>query len=53
METKSGYVEILRFRHFVKHVAFTDNGEKYRNKVLKKYVNVSAVVDLSCGNTKE
>ena len=50
---KNGYVEILRFRHFVKHVVFSGNGEKYRNKELKKYINISVVVELVCGNTKE
>ena len=53
VDTKSGYVEILRFRHFVKHVVFTGNGEKCRNKELKKYIDVSVVVDLVCGNTKK
>ena len=50
--TKSRYIEILRFRHFAKHVVFTDNGTKTRNKEIRDYINVSVVVDVVCGNTK-
>ena len=45
------YVEILEFRHFVKHMAFVGEGEKSRNKVLKNYVMVRVVIDVVCGNT--
>lgn len=32
-------------------MVFTGNGEKYRNKVIKDYINVSVVVDTECGDT--
>ena len=50
---KKNYVEILNFRHFFKHMVFTGDGEKYRNKVIKDYINVSVVVDIECGDTTE
>lgn len=50
--TKRSLVEILRFRHFLKHCVFTGDGEKCRNKYIKDYVTVSVVVDMGCGNTK-
>lgn len=49
--TKTNYVEILNFRHFFKHIAFTSEGDKIRNKEIKNYINVSVVVDIECGNT--
>nr|WP_080629780.1 hypothetical protein [Clostridium tyrobutyricum] len=53
VDTTKNYVEILNFRHFFKHFVFTSEGDKIRNKQLKKYINVSVVIDLECGNTKE
>lgn len=49
--TKTNYVEILNFRHFFKHIVFTSEGDKIRNKEIKNYINVSVVVDIECGNT--
>lgn len=49
--TKTNYVEILNFRHFFKHIVFTSEGDKIRNKEIKNYINVSIVVDIECGNT--
>ena len=49
--TKANYVEILNFRHFFKHIVFTSEGDKIRNKEIKNYINVSVVVDIECGNT--
>ena len=51
--TKTNYVEILNFRHFFKHIVFTSEGDKIRNKEIKNYINVSVVVDIECGNTTE
>ena len=48
--TKTNYVEILNFRHFFKHIVFTSEGDKIRNKEIKNYINVSVVVDIECGN---
>lgn len=45
------FVEILSFRHFFKHIVFTGEGDKIRNKEIKNYINVSVVVDIECGNT--
>lgn len=46
-------MKILCFRHFFNHFVFTDKGEHYRNKELKKYVEVSVVVDIECVDTNE
>lgn len=51
--TTPRYVEILDFKHFVKHIVFNAEGDKYRNKELKKYITVKVVIDMVCGNTKE
>lgn len=53
VDTTSGYVEILSFRHFFKHIVFTGEGDKIRNKVIKNYINVSVVVDIECGDTRK
>ena len=45
------FIEILRFRHFHRHIVFTDEGEKMRNKEIKDYINVSVVVDIEWGDT--
>ena len=50
--TKTSYVEILNFRHFFKHIVFTSEKDKIRNKEIKNYVNVSVVVDIECLNAK-
>ena len=44
--TKTNYVEILNFRHLFKHIVFTSEGDKIRNKEIKNYINVSVVVDI-------
>ncbi|WP_035789448.1 hypothetical protein [Clostridium butyricum] len=49
--TKKNYIEILNFRHFFNHFVFTNEGDKIRNKQLKKYINVSVVIDMECGDT--
>lgn len=46
VDTKKRYVEILNFRHFHKHIVFTDEGEKMRNKEIKDCINVSVVGDI-------
>lgn len=51
VDTKKRYVEILNFRHFHKHIVFTDEGEKMRNKEIKDYINVAVVVDIEWGDT--
>lgn len=53
VDTKKRYVEILNFRHFHKHIVFTNEGEKMRNKEIKDYINVSVVVDIEWGDTRE
>lgn len=47
------FIEILSFRHFHKHIVFTDKGEKMRNKEIKDYINVSVVVDIEWGDTRK
>ena len=51
--TTHQYVEILEFKHFANHVVFNSEGDKYRNKEVKKYITVKVVIDLVCGNTKD
>ena len=51
--TKPKYVEILDFKHFVKHTVFNSEGDKFRNKEIKNYVVVKVVIDMVCGNTKK
>lgn len=35
VDIKKRYVEILNFRHFHRHIVFTDEGKKMRNKELR------------------
>lgn len=51
--TTPRYVEILDFKHFVKHTVFNSEGDKFRNKEIKNYVVVKVVIDMVCGNTKK
>lgn len=51
--TKSKYVEMLDFKHFVKHTVFNFDGDKFRNKEIKNYVIVKVVIDMVCGNTEK
>ena len=53
VDTTNKFVEILCFKHFVKHFVFNEYGDKYRNKSLKDYITVSVVVDMGCGNTRK
>lgn len=46
--TSQGFVEILNFRHFVKHTVFERTGEKEKTKNIKNWVPVSVVVELEC-----
>ena len=41
--TKTNYVEILNFRHFFKHIVFTSEGDKIRNKEIKNHINVNGL----------
>lgn len=42
--TKRNLVEILRFRHFSRHVVFDAEGDKFRNKRTRDYITVSVVI---------
>ena len=53
VDTKGNYIEILRFKQFYDHFEFMEDEHNFKKKVLKKYFNVSVVVDLVSGNTKE
>lgn len=44
-------LEILIFKYFFKHIVFTSEGNKIRNKEIRDYINVSVVIDLVSGNT--
>ena len=52
VDTKETYLEILYFKQFYKHFVFTEDEEGNRNKRMEKYFEVSAVVDVGCGDTK-
>ncbi len=47
--TTKNYIGILNFRHFFNHSVFTNDGDKIRNKQLKKYINDSMVLIWSVG----
>lgn len=49
--TKETYLEILYFKQFYKHFVFTEDGDGNQNKRIGKYFEVSAVVDVGCGDT--
>lgn len=39
--TKRNLVEILRFRHFSRHVVFDAEGDKFRNKRLSAWYKIT------------
>ncbi|MGC8421659.1 hypothetical protein ACP3UW_12175 [Clostridioides difficile] len=45
-------LEILSFSHFHRHIIFRPEGNKIRNKELKRYFDVSVVIYMECVNTK-
>ena len=51
--TKETYLENFCFRQFYRHFVFVEDEDGNRNKRVEKYFEVSAVVDVGCGNTKE
>ena len=53
VDTKETYLEILYFRQFYRHFVFVEDEEGNRNKRMEKYFEVSAVVDVGCGDTKD
>ena len=53
VDTKETYLEILCFRQFYKHFVFVEDEEGNRKKRVEKYFEVSAVVDVGCGDTRK
>ncbi len=53
VDTKEKYLEILCFRQFYKHFVFVEDEEGNRKKRIEKYIEVSAVIDVGCVDTKE
>ena len=51
--TKGKSVAFLRFKHFHDYLAFEEDDQNNKRKVLKKYFNVSVVVDLVSGDTRQ
>lgn len=49
---KETYLELLYFRQFYKCFVFEEDNDGNRNKRIEKYFEVSAVVDVGCGDTK-
>ena len=50
---KETYLEVLCFRQFYKHFVFVEDEEGNRKKRMEKYFEVSAVVDVGCGDTRK
>lgn len=50
--TKETYLEVLCFQQFYRHFVFEEDEEGNRNERMEKYFEVSAVVDVRCGDTK-
>ncbi len=48
---KEAYLEILCFKQFYKHFVFGEDEEGNGDKRMEKYFEVSAVVDVGCGDT--
>lgn len=44
-------MKILYFRYFLKYFVYTDKSVNYRNRELKKNVEVSVVADIECVDT--
>ena len=53
VDTKERLVEVLYFKQFYRHFVFEEDEEGNRNKRMEKYFEVSVVVDVGCGDTKE
>lgn len=51
--TKNHYVEIVHFKLFHDYFVFEEDEHNNKKKVLKKYFNVSVVVDLVSGDTRK
>lgn len=49
--TSDRYVKILDFRHFERHMMFSQSDRKTYKKAISDGVNVSVVLDVGCGNT--
>lgn len=52
VDTKERLVEVLYFKQFYRHFVFVEDEEGNQNKRVEKYFDVSVVVDIGCGNTK-
>lgn len=52
VDTKERLVEVLCFRQFHRYFVFAEDEKGNRNKRIKKHFEVSVVVDIGCGNTK-
>lgn len=53
IDTKGKYVGILHFKLFHDHFTFEEDKENFKEKVLKKHLKVSVVIDLVSRNTRE
>ena len=53
VDTKETYLEILCFRQYYKHFVFVEDEEGNWKKRIEKYFEVSAVVDVGCGDTRK
>lgn len=51
--TTKNYIEILNFRHFFNQFVFINEGDKILDEQLKRYINVSMVIDMEYRNTLE
>ena len=51
VDTKERYLEVFCFRQYYKHFVFVEDEQGNRKKRMEKYFEVSAVVDVGCGDT--
>lgn len=47
------YLEILEFRHFQRHMSFSQNDRKTYKKAISDGIDVSVVLDMECGNIQK
>ena len=51
--TKERYVKLLDFRHFERHMLFSQSDRKEKKKAISDGVNVSVVLNVVTGNTSK
>ncbi|NBH15817.1 hypothetical protein D3Z36_17110, partial [Lachnospiraceae bacterium] len=52
VDAKATHVEVLYFGQFYRHFVFAEDEEGNQNRRIERYFEVSAVVDMGSGGTK-